>query len=73
MIADSKKRLLTRLRDLKDVEPFAQDLPWPLFIAGTECTGMIERTGILEAILENKRARIHGHLDQSCKRVGQDG
>jgi hypothetical protein len=63
MITDSKKKLLTRLRDLKDVIPFAQDLPWPLFIAGTECAGIIEEQGCVEwRMLE--MVRLCGTLDQ---------
>lgn len=57
------EKLLAFLDALTDKALFAQDLPWPLFLAGTECRGRVDRQEFIELrILET--VRISGTLDR---------
>jgi hypothetical protein len=61
-ITGSRNELFKHRRGL-NVEPFAQDLPWPLFIAGTECAGMTEDQECVESRM-HEMVRLCGTLDR---------
>ncbi|KUJ12603.1 uncharacterized protein LY89DRAFT_738377 [Mollisia scopiformis] len=62
-IRQSHSRLMGHLHQLADTSLFAQDLPWPLFIAGTECGGRIEEQQYIESRM-NEMVRLTGTLDR---------
>ncbi len=51
------------LRCIKDIEPFAQELAWPVFVAGMECCGRLDEQAVVEDRME-EIMRINGPLDR---------
>jgi len=60
---EAADKLFEHLRCIKDMEPFAQDMAWPIFIAGTACCGKLEEQAIVEQKVE-EIIRINGPLDR---------
>ncbi|KIV95768.1 hypothetical protein PV10_03383 [Exophiala mesophila] len=58
-----KLRLFQVLRGLPDIETIAHNMPWPLFIAGTECHGCVESQKFVEAKM-HEMIRLTGTLDR---------
>lgn len=61
-IRESYCRLMSHLISFADTSLFAQDLPWPLFVAGTECDRVQDQQYIERRMKE--MVRLTGTLDR---------
>lgn len=61
--AAPRHRLFEALRGMRDIESIAHNMPWPLFIAATECHGCIEAQELIESKLQ-EIIRLTGTLDR---------
>ncbi|GES66081.1 hypothetical protein ATEIFO6365_0013004900 [Aspergillus terreus] len=59
----SREAILEHLENLTQRTNYAQDLVWPLFIAGTECRALPEKQGMIERAMIDVM-RVSGSLDR---------
>lgn len=61
--SEACERLFEHLNSIKYIESFAQEMAWPVFVAGTECCGKPEKQAIVEQRM-GEIVRINGPLDR---------